>query len=91
MRKTGSSANELVHSNFTLIHYIIEMCWKMHLCGSEVSGNIDRLPHTLITVDAVSGLVATVEIPSESVDSMRGCENVMRIRKVVCDWAQAPV
>jgi hypothetical protein len=59
-----SSANELVHSSFILIHYIIEMCWKMHLCGSKVGGNVDRPPHTLITVDAVSGLVATVEIPS---------------------------
>ena len=58
------SANELVHSSFILIHYIIEMCWKMHFCGSKVSGNINRPPHTLITVDAVSGLVATVEIPS---------------------------
>lgn len=36
----------------------------MHLCGSKVGGNINRPPHTLITVDAVSGLVATVEIPS---------------------------
>ena len=61
----------------------------MHLCGSKVGGNINRPPHTLITVDAVSGLVATVEIPSESVDSMRECENVMRIRKVVCDWVRA--
>ena len=59
------SANELVHSSFILIHYIIEMCWKMHLCGSKVGGNINRMPHTLITVGAVSGLVATVEIPSE--------------------------
>ena len=30
----------------------------------KVNGNISRPPHTLITVDAVSGLVATVEIPS---------------------------
>lgn len=51
----------------------------------------DFAPYTLITVDAVSGLVATVEIPSESVDSMRECENVMRIRKVVCDWVRAPI
>ena len=70
-----SSANELVYSNVILIHYIIEMRWKMHLCGSKVGGNVDRPPHTLITVDAVSGLVATVEIPSKSVDSMRECEN----------------
>ena len=49
-----SSANELVHNSFILIHYIIEMCWKMHLCGSKVGGNVDRPPHILITVDAVS-------------------------------------
>ena len=91
MRNARSSANELVHSSFILIHYIIEMCWKMHLCGSEVGGNINRLPYTLITVDAVSGLVATVGIPLESVDSMRECENIMSIRKVVCDWVRAPI
>jgi hypothetical protein len=51
----------------------------------------DFAPYTLITVDAVSGFVATVEIPSESVDSMRECENIMSIRKVVCDWVRAPI
>jgi len=30
------------------------MCWKIHLCGSKVGGNVDRPPHILITVDAVS-------------------------------------
>lgn len=51
----------------------------------------DFAQYTLITVDAVSGLVATVEIPSKSVNSMRECENVMSIRKAVCDWVQAPI
>ena len=46
---------------------------------------------TLITVDAVSGLVATAEMPSEGDDSMRECENVMSIRKAVCDWVRAPI
>ena len=47
--------------------------------------------YTLITVDAVSGLVATVEIPSESDYSMRECENIIRIRKVVCDWVRVSI
>ena len=51
----------------------------------------DFVPYTLITVDAVSGLVATAEMPLEGDDLMRECENIMSIGKVVCDWMRAPL
>jgi len=55
MRKPSLSANSLEYSNFIPIHYIIEICWKKYFCGNWISGNINLFPHTLITVDAVSG------------------------------------
>ena len=42
----------------------------LRCAGRCISAVVISLPHTLITVSAVSGFIATVEIPSEDDDPM---------------------
>lgn len=48
-----------MHNSLILFLYIIEICWKKYLY------EIIIISYLLITVDAVSRRVVTVEIPSE--------------------------
>lgn len=47
-----------MHNSLILFLYIIEICWKKYLY------EIIIISYSLITVDAVSGRVVTVGIPS---------------------------